>query len=136
MSTPTDSSIRIEEEIQFYDTDCGGVVHNLAYLRLIEKARGVLCREVLGLDLKSMDADQLFPAVTRTEVDYLKPARLGDRIEVRGSFEKIGRIRMICQFEISPVREPETILNRCRQTLVLVQMPEGKAKRVPKEWRS
>ena len=27
-----------EDEVMFYDTDCGGVVHNLAYLRMIEPA--------------------------------------------------------------------------------------------------
>lgn len=135
MSTPTQIDIRIEEEIQFYDTDCGGVAHNLAYLRLVEKARGALCREALGLDLAAMNADQLFPAVTRTEADYLQPARLGDRLEIRGRFEEIGRLRMVCAFEIARVGEPETILNRSRQTLVLIQMPEGKTKRIPAEWR-
>ena len=25
-----------EDEVMFYDTDCGGVVHNLVYLRMIE----------------------------------------------------------------------------------------------------
>ena len=28
-----------EDEVMFYDTDCGGVVHNLAYLRMIEACR-------------------------------------------------------------------------------------------------
>ena len=32
-----------EDEVMFYDTDCGGVVHNLAYLRMIEA-----CRTKLG----------------------------------------------------------------------------------------
>ena len=27
------------EEVMFFDTDCGGVVHNLAYLRMIETCR-------------------------------------------------------------------------------------------------
>ena len=28
-------SVETEEEIMFFDTDCGGVVHNIAYLRFI-----------------------------------------------------------------------------------------------------
>lgn len=35
-----------EDEVMFYDTDCGGVVHNLAYLRMIEA-----CRTKLGAKL-------------------------------------------------------------------------------------
>jgi acyl-CoA thioesterase FadM len=31
--------IETREEVMFFDTDCGGVVHNIAYLRMIETAR-------------------------------------------------------------------------------------------------
>ena len=46
-------SVVTEEEIMFFDTDCGGVVHNIAYLRFIETARTRLAAK-LGLDLKKM----------------------------------------------------------------------------------
>ena len=29
-------SIETREEVMFFDTDCGAVVHNIAYLRMIE----------------------------------------------------------------------------------------------------
>ncbi len=32
MDTPT---IETREEVMFFDTDCGGVVHNIAYLRSV-----------------------------------------------------------------------------------------------------
>ena len=41
----------------FFDTDCGGVVHNIAYLRFIEIARTLLA-EQLGLALSEMARDQ------------------------------------------------------------------------------
>ena len=37
----------------FYDSDAAGVVHNIAYLRYIEKNRTLLGVE-LGLDFKEM----------------------------------------------------------------------------------
>ncbi|PYK15558.1 MAG: acyl-CoA thioesterase, partial [Verrucomicrobia bacterium] len=37
----------------FFDTDCGGVVSNIAYLRFIEIARTLLAEE-LGLALTEM----------------------------------------------------------------------------------
>ena len=66
----------------FYDTDAGGVVHNIAYLRFVEKARTLLGAK-LGLSLKQMSASGLYAVVTRTEIDYLnglvvqKAAELG-----------------------------------------------------------
>jgi acyl-CoA thioesterase FadM len=36
---PDTPTIETREEVMFFDTDCGGVVHNIAYLRMIETAR-------------------------------------------------------------------------------------------------
>ena len=67
------------EEVMFFDTDIGGVIHNLAYLRMIEVNRTKLAN-LMGMDLKSMANEQLFPVLLRTEVDYKKPGTLGDVI--------------------------------------------------------
>src|SRR6056297_1266040 len=56
--------ISISETVMFYDTDCGGVVSNIAYLRFVERARSALFDE-LGMDIRSMNESQLFPAVVR-----------------------------------------------------------------------
>ena len=37
-----------EDEVMFYDTDCGGVVHYLAYLRMFEACRSKL-GAILGM---------------------------------------------------------------------------------------
>ena len=128
------SPIEIEEEIYFYDTDCGGVVHNLAYLRLVEKARSILFRERLGFDAKKMNETQVFPAVVRTEADYLKSAKLGDQLVIQAHFESIERLCITCHFTISLLSAPDKPLMKCIQTTILVQMPSGKPKRVPQEW--
>jgi len=57
----------------FFDTDCAGVVHNIAYLRFIETARTHLLAKI-GLDLKSITENQLFPA-RRPNRDRLSSAR-------------------------------------------------------------
>ncbi len=113
----------------FYDTDVGGVVHNLAYLRMIERCRTGLAGH-LGFDLRSMAETQVYPVVVRTEIDYRKPGRLGDLLETRGWLEEWGRVRFWCGFEM---RRPEdgTLLITCRQQLAMVQMPQGKPLRLP-----
>ena len=125
-------SIVTEEEIMFFDTDCGGVVHNIAYLRFIETARTRLAGK-LGLDLKKMTETQLFPVVVRTEIDYRKPAALGDLIRVEGEVVLFERARFWCNFCIIKA-EDDSLLITCKQSLALVQMPQGRPRRLPKEW--
>ncbi|MCX8494999.1 MAG: thioesterase family protein [Akkermansiaceae bacterium] len=125
-------SIETREEVMFFDTDCGAVVHNLAYLRMIETCRTRLAA-LMGLDLRTMSETQVFPVVIRTEIDYQKPAKLGDWITIRGRLDEISRARFWCAFEM--VRESDgALLVTARQALALVEMPTGKPLRLPAEW--
>lgn len=116
----------------FYDTDCGGVVHNLAYLRFIEKARTKLAA-LMGMELREMAQTQLFPVVVRTEIDYKRTAGLGDILTISGSLTGIQGARFWVNFEIHLPGNLNPIIT-CRQSLALVQMPAGKPIRLPKEW--
>ncbi len=120
------------EEVMFFDTDCGGVVHNLAYLRMIETCRTRLAA-LMGMDLPSMSTTHTFPVVTRTEVDYKRPAKLGDWILIRGHLAELTRARFWCAFEM--IREADGVtLVTARQALALVAMPVGKPLRLPTSW--
>ncbi|QIF06221.1 acyl-CoA thioesterase [Roseimicrobium sp. ORNL1] len=116
----------------FFDTDCGGVVHNLAYLRMIETNRTRLAA-LLGMKLRDMALTQLFPVVIRTEIDYRKPAVLGDELVIEGKLESVERVRFWCSFVMKRVVD-NTVLITCRQALALVQMPQGKPQRLPEDW--
>lgn len=118
----------------FFDTDCGGVVHNIAYLRMIETCRTRLAAK-MGMDLNHMASTQLFPVVVRTEIDYRRSAKLGDWLTIRGRLSEISKARFWCDFEM--IREADgTTLVTARQALALVQMPAGKPVRLPAEWFS
>jgi YbgC/YbaW family acyl-CoA thioester hydrolase len=122
--------IETDIEVMFFDTDCGGVVSNIAYLRFFEIARTRLT-DALGLSLAEMTATQLFPAVARTEVDYRKPARLGEKLRITGTVARFEKARMHCHFLL---KRDEAVLAECRQVVVLVQMPEGRPRRIPDSW--
>jgi YbgC/YbaW family acyl-CoA thioester hydrolase len=125
-------ALETREEVMFFDTDCGGVVHNLAYLRMIETCRTRLAA-LLGMDLATMAGTQVYPVVTRTEADYRRPAKLGDWLRIRGRVDEISRARFWCAFEM--VRESDgAVLVTARQALALVRMPEGKPLRLPADW--
>ena len=124
--------IRTEVQVMFFDTDCGGVVHNIAYLRFIEIARTLLAEE-LGLTLPEMAATQKYPVVVRTEIDYRRAAKLGDRLTVEGWLDQLERVRFWCAFRI--VREADdALIAECRQMLALIQMPSAKLLRLPESW--
>lgn len=122
-----------QEEVMFFDTDCGNVVHNLAYLRMIEVNRTKLGKQ-LGLTMESMADTRLFPAVVRHEVDYLRAAKIGDTLRIEGELLGVTRSKLLFQFHL--YRDSDnTLLVKAIQTLALVQLPEGKPCRIPQEWR-
>ena len=124
--------ISTEVQVMFFDTDCGAVVHNIAYLRFIEIARTLLAEE-LGMKLAEMAGSQRYPVVVRTEIDYRRAAKLGDRLRIDGWLDRLERVRFWCGFQIHRLAD-ETLIAECRQMLALVQMPEGKLLRLPGEW--
>src|SRR6266480_1861662 len=99
MTTAESPRVRTEVQVMFFDTDCGGVVHNIAYLRFIEIARTLLA-EQLGLALSDMAATQKYPVVVRTEIDYRRGAKLGDRLTIEGWLDQLERGRFWCAFRI------------------------------------
>lgn len=127
--TPT---VQTDITVMFFDTDAAGVVHNIVYLRFIEIARTLL-GEQIGMGLADMTKTKLFPVVVRTEIDYRRPAALGDKLVVKGWLDKFERTRFWVAFQITRPSDG-TLIAECRQTMALVQMPEGKPVRLPKDW--
>ncbi|MDE0941406.1 MAG: tol-pal system-associated acyl-CoA thioesterase [Alphaproteobacteria bacterium] len=86
MTEPHRFAVRIHWE----DTDAAGIVYYANYLRFIERARSDLVGE-RGVDQAALLADGgvVFP-VRRCEIDYLQPASLDDRLEVRTTLRKLG----------------------------------------------
>jgi YbgC/YbaW family acyl-CoA thioester hydrolase len=132
MTTLTAPRVQTELQVMFFDTDCGGVVHNIAYLRFVEIARTLLAEE-LGLPLSTMAETKRFPVVVRTEMDYRRGAKLGDRLVVEGWLDRLERARFWCGFKILRPKD-EALIAECRQMLALVEMPEGKVLRLPNDW--
>jgi len=54
-------------------------------------------------------------------------------LRIEGELECVERVRFWCNFSVYRNRDEKELV-RCRQSLALVKMPEGKPKRLPKEW--
>ena len=67
--------------VYYEDTDAGGVVFYANYLKFFERARSEWLNH-LGIDQAELLADDRAFAVTKADVDYRKPARLNDELEI------------------------------------------------------
>ncbi|MDQ2868519.1 MAG: acyl-CoA thioesterase [Verrucomicrobiota bacterium] len=132
MSNSAAPRIRTEVQVMFFDTDCAAVVHNIAYLRFIEIARTLLA-EQLGLPLAQMAESKKYPVVVRTEIDYKKAAKLGDRLVVEGWLDQVDRVRFWCAFRVTRTLD-DALIATCRQMLALIEMPAAKLLRLPDDW--
>lgn len=113
----------------YFDTDAAGVVNNIVYLRFIETARTLLAMK-MGMSFDEIARTGIHAVVTRTEIDYKKPALLGDLVRIDAKVAESSRIRFWCAFEV--VRPSDgVLLATCRQALALVKMPEGRPVRLP-----
>src|SRR5579864_7062112 len=130
--SPEAPRIRTNMQVMFFDTDCGGVVSNIAYLRFVEIARSLLA-EKLGLALAEMAETQKYPVVVRTEMDYRRGARLGDQLMVEAWLDRLERARFWCSFKITRPKD-EALIAECRQMLALIDMPAAKLLRLPADW--
>jgi YbgC/YbaW family acyl-CoA thioester hydrolase len=131
MDTP---ALDTEVRVMFFDTDAGGVVHNIAYLRFIETNRSLLA-EKMGYPLSEMLGRGNCPVVVRTEIDYRRPGRLWDTLSIHGELEIFERSRFWCVFKITRPNDGQLLVT-CRQMLVVVRLPELKVQRLPAHWET
>ena len=124
--------IRTEVQVMFFDTDCGGVVSNIAYLRFIEIARTLLAEE-LGLRLAEMAKTQIYPVVVKTEIDYRRAAKLGDKLVIEAWLDDLQRARFWCAFRITRPAD-QNVIAECRQMCALIEMPAAKLLPLPGDW--
>lgn len=102
--------------VYYEDTDAGGVVYYANYLRFLERARTEWLRS-LGFEQDEMIArDGLLFAVRAVQIDYLKPARFNELLQVSAHVLHSGKASLsIAQ----SVRRPADGLTLCTATVKL-----------------
>jgi acyl-CoA thioesterase FadM len=80
-----------------------------------------------------MAETQKYPVVVRTEIDYRRAAKLGDKLTIEGWLDRLERVRFWCAFKIIRPSD-EILIAECRQMLAIIQMPDAKLLRVPEDW--
>lgn len=87
------------------DTDAGGIVYYVNYLKYMERARSEWLRR-LGITQRELLADGIQLVVHRLDCRYAKPAHLDDELVVSSDVEEHGACRLSFRQEISRRGEP------------------------------
>ncbi len=86
----TQAPHRLRLRVYWEDTDASGVVYHANYLRWFERGRSEWLREQ-GQDQTTLIRDHNIGfTVARISVDYRRPARLDDELEVLTGIDKRG----------------------------------------------
>ena len=116
--------------VYYEDTDAGGVVYYANYLRFLERARTEMLRAIGFEQAQLLRVEGVAFAVRSLAVDYLKPARLDDLIEVSSSIRELGRAQMVFAQQIS--RSNDVLLESTGR-VACIDPVRGKAVAIPKE---
>lgn len=114
--------------VYYEDTDLSGVVYHATYLRFMERGRSEFLRAA-GLRHQGMlDASEpLVWAVRRVEIDYRKPARVDEALEVHTNVRNLSGARMWLSQDI---RRGEDVLTKAEVEACVITLG-GQPRRVP-----
>ncbi|WPB86336.1 tol-pal system-associated acyl-CoA thioesterase [Sediminicoccus rosea] len=116
--------------VYFEDTDAGGVVYHANYLRWAERARTEALRD-MGLPHSEMQRlHGCFLVVRRATVEYARPARLDDEVEVATRIRRAAASLLLTQ----EVFRGEEILAVIEVTLACVDAASLTPRRLPEPW--
>ena len=80
--------------VYYEDTDFSGIVYHANYLRYFERGRSTFLRLVGIPHIQIMEQDGVAWAVRRMEIDFIKPARIEDRLTVHTAYTELTGARM------------------------------------------
>jgi tol-pal system-associated acyl-CoA thioesterase len=111
------------------DTDAGGIVYYVNYLKFMERARTEFMR-AQGFGKDTIFNHDLMFVVRDVAVEYRLPARLDDELQATAS---IRRLRGASMVFFQSVRRGEEILAQGEITIACVDRSGIKPRRLPRE---
>jgi len=122
---------RLPIRVYYEDTDAGGVVYHARYLAWAERARTEVLRH-LGLTHTALVAEfGLLFVVRSANMDYLRPARLDDIVDVvTGPWAARGAAVSVRQGFWVGAHE----IGRLQIGLAAIRAADGRPARIPARW--
>ncbi len=118
--------------VYFEDTDASGVVYHAHYVKFLERARTEWLR-YLGFSNSELERKyKMNWVIAEIAVEFLKPARLDDSINISVAIENLGRVR--CTFH-QEIRRGEELLVKARVLVATVSADTFKPIEIPADLR-
>ena len=117
--------------VYYEDTDFSGLVYHASYLRFLERGRTEVLRALGIVQSQAHDSETLAFVVRHMVLDFTKPARMDDLIEVRTHIRDIAGASLVMQQSIW--REDICLLTA---EVKIAVIKGGKATRLPAELRA
>ena len=118
--------------IYFEDTDASGVVYHAHYVKFLERARTEWLRH-LGFSNSELERKyKMNWVIAEIAVEFLKPARLDDSVNISVAIENLGRVR--CTFH-QEIRRGEELLVKARVLVATVSADNFKPIEIPADLR-
>ena len=128
MTATAKQPFRWPVRVYYEDTDAAGIVYYANYLKFLERARTEwLAAMGFGLAELELQHAAVF-VVHRVEIDYRRPARLGDALAVTVIPVEVGRSRLLVRQDIE---QEDTVLTNARVTLAYVARHTWLPTRIP-----
>ena len=127
-----DPGIALPVRVYIEDTDAGGIVYYVNYLKYFERARTELMR-ALGFSRAALPEAGCQFVVHSMEVEYLRPARLDDELQAEALLEEAGRARLV--FRQRVLRGAEELC-RGRVTVACVDPDAQRPRALPPQLRA
>jgi acyl-CoA thioester hydrolase len=122
-------TFRFPVRVYYEDTDAAGVVYYANYLKFMERARTEWLA-ARGFAVATLEREHGIAFVVRhADVDWLAPARLGDRLDVTFAVVEGRRASLVADQEI---RRGERTLARARITVACLDHAHWRPTRIPK----
>jgi acyl-CoA thioester hydrolase len=123
---------RFPIRVYYEDTDAGGIVYYANYLKFAERARTEMMRESGSGHRELIETFDAAFAVSRCEIEYLRPAVLDDLLSVETHVLEVGAAVVHLEQRI---RRADELLARLRLRVACVNS-RGRPQRLPQPVRA
>lgn len=89
----------LQVRVYLEDTDAGGIVFYANYLKFMERARSEFLHS-LGIEVQDLPAQDVQFVVRDLQIDYRRPARLGDELLVSAQVIEKGPASLIFRQDV------------------------------------
>jgi acyl-CoA thioester hydrolase len=122
--------------VYYEDTDAGGVVYHTAYLQFMERARTEWLRQLGFSHARLLQEENLLFAVVSLEVQYRRPARLDELLQIACAAKVNGGASV--DFEQVIRNESGEVLVQGSVRIACLEATRMRPRRIPqrlrKEW--